>query len=119
MGMQAIRQSSLIPSPVILVSMTYRVGPKGQVVIPKAIRERLGIRPGDEVVVEQEGREVRIRLHADDIAARRKRVQALRGIWAGVPGLSTKDLEADRREEREREERKDRERAQRVERRLR
>ncbi len=86
-------------SPVILASMTYRVGPKGQVVIPKAIREQLGIRPGDEVVVEQEGREVRIRLNADDVAARRKRIQALRGIWAGVPGLSTKDLEADRRED--------------------
>ena len=29
--------------------MTHRVGPKGQVVIPKALREELGIEPGDEV----------------------------------------------------------------------
>ena len=77
--------------------------------IPKAIRDQLGIAPGDEVVVEQDGRDVRIRLIADDAEARRRRIQALRGSWAGIPGLSIKDLEADKREEREREERKMRE----------
>jgi AbrB family looped-hinge helix DNA binding protein len=91
---------------VILLSMTYRVGPKGQVVIPKTIRDRLGISPGDEVMVDQDGREVRIRLQADDDKERRRRIRALRGAWAGVPGLSTGDLEAGRREEREREERR-------------
>jgi len=29
--------------------MTHRVGPKGQVVIPKELRSELGIEPGDEV----------------------------------------------------------------------
>ncbi len=101
--------SSPVVGGVILFGMTYKVGPKGQVVIPKPIRDRLGISPGDEVLVEQDGREVRIRRQADDAEARRKRIQALRGSWAGIPGLSTKDLEADRREEREREERKMRE----------
>jgi AbrB family looped-hinge helix DNA binding protein len=41
--------------------MTVRVGPKGQVVLPKAVRDRLGIRPGDEVVVEEVGGEARVR----------------------------------------------------------
>ena len=38
--------------------MTYRVGPKGQVVIPKKIRDELGIRPGDEVRFWREGEHV-------------------------------------------------------------
>jgi AbrB family looped-hinge helix DNA binding protein len=40
--------------------MTGRVGQKGQVVIPKPIRDRLGIRPGDEVVFVPDGDGVRI-----------------------------------------------------------
>lgn len=35
-----------------------KVGPKGQIVIPKVIREHLGITPGDEVVMEVREREV-------------------------------------------------------------
>jgi AbrB family looped-hinge helix DNA binding protein len=95
--------SSPVLGGVILLGMTYRVGPKGQVVIPKSIRDRLGISTGDEVVVEQDGREVRIRLQADDAEARRKRIQALRGISASAPGLS--GFEVDKRKEREREQR--------------
>lgn len=86
--------------------MTHKVGAKGQVVIPKAIREEIGIEPGDEVIFEPNGREVRIHRLADEKEERHKRIEALRGAWAGIPGLSTKDLEAERREEREREERK-------------
>ncbi|MEZ5120891.1 MAG: AbrB/MazE/SpoVT family DNA-binding domain-containing protein [Solirubrobacterales bacterium] len=41
--------------------MTYKVGPKGQVVVPKAIRDRLGIMPGDEVVIDEVDGEIRIR----------------------------------------------------------
>lgn len=108
-----------VPGPVlggvILLGMTYRVGPKGQVVIPKPIRDRIGISPGDEVVVEQEGREVRIRLQADDAQARLERIRALRGISAGSPDLA--GFEADKREERERERRKESEREQRLTRR--
>jgi len=41
--------------------MTYKVGPKGQVVLPKRIRDHLGIRPGDAVTVDEVEGEVRIR----------------------------------------------------------
>lgn len=40
--------------------MTSKVGPKGQVVIPKAMRDRVGLRPGDEVSFELDGRTVRV-----------------------------------------------------------
>jgi AbrB family looped-hinge helix DNA binding protein len=35
-----------------------RVGPKGQVVIPKRVRDALGIEPGDRVVVDVDGARV-------------------------------------------------------------
>lgn len=41
--------------------MTQRVGTKGQVVIPKDIRDELGLQPGAEVDFEQDGGTVRIR----------------------------------------------------------
>jgi len=78
--------------------MTYKVGPKGQVVIPKDVRLRLGIHPGDEVVVEEVDGEVHIRPNARQIR--------LLGLLADVPGGGTDALEATRREDRELEARK-------------
>ena len=76
--------------------MTQRVGPKGQVVIPKSIRDELGIRPGDEVVVTREGRAVRI------VAA--ATLVSLRGMLKGSPLIEM--LEQEHREELDRDRRK-------------
>jgi antitoxin PrlF len=86
--------------------MTHKVGIKGQVVIPKAIREEIGIEPGDEVAFEAEGAEVRIRRAADEPGVRAREIKALRGIWAGTAGGGTDELLEERRKERELEERK-------------
>jgi antitoxin PrlF len=85
--------------------MTHKVGLKGQVVIPKAIRDRIGIRPGDEVAFDSDGDEVRIRRVADVEAGQVDAIKALRGIWS-PEGTGTQALEAERRRERELEERK-------------
>jgi AbrB family looped-hinge helix DNA binding protein len=41
--------------------MTHRVGLKGQVVIPKVLRDELGIEPGDEVSFWRDGDHVALR----------------------------------------------------------
>ena len=69
--------------------MTHRVGPKGQVVIPKELRDELGIEPGDEVNFWR---------HGDHVAVR---PAALRGRFRGYNLTST--LEAERRADRVRE----------------
>lgn len=46
---------------VILDGMTHKMGPKGQVVVPKDMRERHGLRPGDEVVFDDADGEIRLR----------------------------------------------------------
>ncbi|MGQ0804670.1 MAG: AbrB/MazE/SpoVT family DNA-binding domain-containing protein [Actinomycetota bacterium] len=75
--------------------MTHRVGPKGQVVIPKAIREHLGINPGDEVVFVEDGDEVRVRRAVD--------ARELAGLLRGAG--AAEQLLAERRHDREEEER--------------
>jgi AbrB family looped-hinge helix DNA binding protein len=39
---------------------TKTIGPKGQVVIPKGIREALGLKPGVRVIIERRGEEILI-----------------------------------------------------------
>ncbi len=83
--------SRMLPE-VILIGMTYRVGPKGQVVIPKSMRDRLGIAPGDEVDVSLDGAAIRVEPVREQTS--------LRGSLAGRGLVS--ELEADHRAERDR-----------------
>jgi AbrB family looped-hinge helix DNA binding protein len=76
--------------------MTYKVGPKGQVVIPKRIRERFGLEPGDEVEFEDAVDHIEVRPLPEPVE--------LLGLLAD--GAGTDDLLAARREDRELEEAK-------------
>ncbi len=76
--------------------MTHRVGPKGQVVIPKELRDELGIEPGDEVVFWREGDRVVV------CSARHRR--PLLGRFAGSALVEA--LEEERAAERAREDRR-------------
>lgn len=72
---------------------------KGQVVIPKEERERLGIKPGMKVSVETVGDHVEIRPLPEDP------IKALRGALRGGASM-TKALLTERRKERDIEEKK-------------
>ena len=66
-----------------------RIGRKGQVVIPKAIRDRLGLRPGEEVVFIPEPAGVRIEPAPD--------IGELAGVLAGFDLVT--ELEGEHRRE--------------------
>ncbi len=72
--------------------MTHRVGQKGQVVIPKGLRDELGIEPGDEVS---------FWLHDDHVALRPVGHMPLRGRFAHLDLVT--ELERERRADRARE----------------
>ena len=71
---------------------TQKVGPKGQVVIPKKIRDELGIEPGDEVIVSLSENNIIIQSVSS--------TKNLMGIFAGLDLLEI--LEEDHRIERNR-----------------
>jgi AbrB family looped-hinge helix DNA binding protein len=76
------------------------VSSKGQLVIPAAIREELGIEPGTRIAIRREGAE--LVLKPETLAAKLATIKRMRGIAAGGPSLCEELLE-DRRRERERE----------------
>jgi AbrB family looped-hinge helix DNA binding protein len=80
------------------------VSSKGQLVIPAAIRQQLGIRPGTRVAVRVDGGQMI--LDPQSIEAKLRRIRAMRGYTAGGPS-GTDILLEDRRIERERELRND------------
>lgn len=67
----------------------HKVGPKGQVVIPKALRNQLGLEPGDEVVFTLDRSGV--------LVAPARSPRSLRGAFSGQDLVGA--LEADRRSE--------------------
>ena len=66
--------------------------------IPKAVRDELGLGPGDRVTVEAKDGEARVR--------RALSLDELVGIFADEPGDTLADLEREHREEIERDERR-------------
>jgi AbrB family looped-hinge helix DNA binding protein len=70
--------------------MTVRIGAKGQVVIPKSVRDRVGLHPGDEVDFELRGEDEVVLVAA-------KRPTSLAGRFRGS-GMAARLL-ADREQE--------------------
>ncbi|MHB1568509.1 MAG: AbrB/MazE/SpoVT family DNA-binding domain-containing protein [Solirubrobacteraceae bacterium] len=71
--------------------MTSRIGAKGQVVIPKAIRDQAQLHPGDEVEIEID--------HDRIVIAARRQPSTLGGRFANS-GMAARLLEDRRREPR-------------------
>jgi antitoxin PrlF len=71
--------------------MTGRIGAKGQVVIPKSIRDLVNLHPGDEVDFELRDEEI--------VLVARRRPSALGGRFAGS-GMAARLVEDRRREPR-------------------
>lgn len=84
------------------LTTTYKMGPKGQVVIPKQIRDRLDLKPGDRLLVSEAQDGVHIRKAVVDATERQAILRRVRGALVGAPSL-TAGLEVERRLERERE----------------
>jgi antitoxin PrlF len=89
--------------------MTYKVGAKGQVVLPKELRERHGIRPGDEVTFDDRDDAIVVR----KAESRAEIARRLRGFLRDSPNDVLAALEEEHRREVEADEREMRARGRR------
>lgn len=58
-----------------------RLTSQGQITVPKAIRDRLGLKPGDDLEFEERGDEIVV------VAHRRRSVLDFAGVLAPAPGV--------------------------------
>jgi AbrB family looped-hinge helix DNA binding protein len=72
-----------------------KMHPKGQVIIPKDIRDQLGIRPGKALSIERVGEHIEIRPLPDDP------IEYLTGIFEGEPGSMASELLEERKKDNE------------------
>ena len=86
-------------------ALTMTVSSKGQVVIPKAVRDRLNLRPGDVLDLEEEGDKLVLRVRRESPAALRERlfgpplpIESIVGMLSHLarpgPPLSMKEMRA-------------------------
>jgi AbrB family looped-hinge helix DNA binding protein len=71
-----------------------RLTSKGQVTIPLAIRQKLGLLPWTEVEFEVEGNRVHIRKKAGGMGRGARLVEAMRRAPRPKPGMTTDELMA-------------------------
>ena len=71
-----------------------RLGKKGQIVIPKALREDLGVETGDLLLVTAEDDQISI-IPAEKYARITRGL--LKGLWGDTPDMVEKYLEQERR----------------------
>ena len=58
----------------VILKMKMKVGPKGQVVIPKEIRDEEKIMPGDEIFIELSGKGILIEKPKRDVVAEMEKI---------------------------------------------
>jgi AbrB family looped-hinge helix DNA binding protein len=75
----------MTPTHVSAKVWTCKMGPKGHVVIPKQIRDRLNLKPGDRVLLREWDGGVYVRKAVPGPEERRANVAKSRGALAGEP----------------------------------